>query len=36
MERAYERVSFTCEALELRHMIAELTRDGRQLAQSIR
>ena len=26
---------FTCEALELRHMIAELTRDGRKLARGI-
>jgi uncharacterized protein YjcR len=27
---------YTCEALELRQMIAGLTRDGRRLARSIR
>ncbi len=27
---------FTCEALDLRRMIAELSRNGRSLAQSIR
>jgi uncharacterized protein YjcR len=32
---ALKHGSFTCEALELRRMIAELSRDGRKLARGI-